>query len=144
MKPKIYAPSEHLFLLEVKFDGTRASLWSLCFPARAEVEGMEEEGSLFLDVDGEAFSKCLSSASLIRFRSKISPPFNEPPLPPRSLYINIFLYITAYLNLRRIEQEGEAWICTVRDGEQRREKEKTRVPFESEGGERNGSDAQLT
>lgn len=81
-------PSESLFLLAVRADEERVSLGSICFPAAVEVEGTATAEPLFLDVDGEDFSKCLSNASLIRFRSNISPPFDEAP-PPRSLYMFI-------------------------------------------------------
>lgn len=76
-------PSEHLFLMRV--DAVRL-LGSNCLPAAVEVEGRVMAEPLFLEVDGEDFSKGLSNASLIRFRSSISPALDEPP-PPRSLYI---------------------------------------------------------
>jgi hypothetical protein len=42
-----------------------------------------------LEVEGDDFSKCLSNASLILFRSKLPPTISDlDDPPPRSLYIS--------------------------------------------------------
>lgn len=129
------APSESLFLEAVRVDDERLSLGSICLPAAAEVEGTATAEPLFLDVEGEDFSKCLSNASLIRFRSNISPALDEPP-PPRSLYM--FISILRKWNpqnhqlLRRCVSIGlskwkNMWenykICTVLCGDEARRRE---------------------
>ena len=71
------------------------SRWSSCdFPV--DVDGTDNLSlSLLLrpfDVEGDDFSKCLSSASLIRFRSSGPPTisdFDDPP--PLSLYMSSFI-----------------------------------------------------
>lgn len=119
-------PSEHLFLLVLR--------WSKCDfpPPPADVEGTAFSFK-DLDVDGDNFSKCLSNASLIRFRSNGPPTISDfdepppPPPPPRSLYISmkylstllLYLYVHSgdYRELRKnwreIEAENETEITRV-------------------------------
>lgn len=97
-------PSEHLLLVLAMVEEERLSRWNDFPPPAVEVEGMENFSfSLLLvfktlEVEGDdVFSKCLSKASLILFRS--NGPAPPPPTisdlddgPPRSLYIYVSIY----------------------------------------------------
>jgi len=98
---KALVPSEHLFLeSEAERESARwwsSCCWWCCNDLPVEVEGTDNLSlSLLLlfnplEVEGEDFSRCLSSASFIRFRSSGPPTISDlddpPPNPPRSLYM---------------------------------------------------------
>ena len=98
---KALVPSEHLFLeSEAERESARwwsSCCWWCCNDLPVEVEGTDNLSlSLLLlfnplEVEGEVFSRCLSSASFIRFRSSGPPTISDlddpPPNPPRSLYM---------------------------------------------------------
>lgn len=102
VKKKI--PSEALFL-------ESGSLWSDgCFPMRRDCD----ENSLpliVLEVEGEDRSRCLSRASLIRFRATGPTSDLEPPIP-RSLYMTTTTISSSSAATVRVGLQGrimDAW-----------------------------------